>query len=227
MRLRVGFLLAALLTTAPAARAASVTIDFESFAEFDEPGTMSTVLGDVQFVGATVLTGFNASGGFGNLNDDDFPPRSGTNVVSNLLVDLNAGAVVYGPLSLNFENPLYSFLGYFTYNAPLNLLFTLGNGTTTSVDRVGSNLGQDVSSGGALPNEEIRFESALGITGVVITLGSPVHQAYPDATFALDDLTLSNDFPGQSAPVPEPASLLLLGTGVAAAAARRRQQRSR
>lgn len=218
MRLRIGFLLAALFVTAPAARAASFTIDFESFSEFDEPGTLSTPLGDIVFGGATVLRA--ASAGGTSLFEEDFPPYAGSaQVLGNVIVDPQTGAGTFGPMSIGFGASIYSFGGYFTYSSPLTLLFTLGDGSTATVNSLhDSNLGLD-SPPGPSPNELIQFSSEFGITNLLISLGAPLHPFYSEATFALDNLTVSNDLP-----VPEPGTLLLLGTGAATAYVRRRRQ---
>lgn len=219
MRLAFGtVLLGALLLISAPASAATITLDFDSFADLEELGTVSTAVGDVTFTGSTVLHAFAAGG---SLFEDDFPPRSGTGVATNLVVDQSAGVATYGSVSLSFASPIYSFLGYFTYSSPLEFLFTLGNGGTATVSsQYENNLGLDFLNP---TNEEIQFVSAFGIIGVTISTGLPPHPFYSEATFALDDLTLSNDFP-TTAPVPEPGTLILLGTGAATAYIRRRRQ---
>ena len=174
--------------------AGALTIDFEGQSD-------SAVLTDeytgVIFSNATVITAGIT------LNEGEFPPHSGTNVV------FDDG----GEMTIAFSTPVTNVGAYFTYGVPLTLSFydSLDNleGTLT----FSSNL---VSSGNP-PNEFLSFASASGISKAII-LGDPA-----GASFVMDDLT----FNPLSTAVPEPSTLLLLAggfwgiAGVAKAAGRR------
>src|ERR1035437_8615795 len=90
----------ALLAVSPLLHAGLLT--FEGFPD-------STVLAN-QYPGGVFPNAIILSAGI-SLNEFEFPPHSGTNVVSD-----NGG-----PLSIGFSSPIQSFTGYFTYAEPLTL----------------------------------------------------------------------------------------------------------
>src|SRR6266404_2412581 len=89
---------------APLASADTVTINFENLGDSTIIGS-SYVANGVIFSGAAIATA-----GF-SLNDAEFPPHSGVNVA----IDAT------GPITLSFSTPISSFLGFFTYAAPISL----------------------------------------------------------------------------------------------------------
>ncbi len=179
----IGAVVVLTLAIAPARPALATVIGFEGFAD-STPFT--TPLPGLTFTNATVLT----SGV--SLNDLEFPPRSGDNVV------FDAG----GLMTIAFATPQARVGGFFTYSVPVTL---------TAFDAADAVLGIDLSdfgsnrglSGeiGSIPNEFLSVASPGGIVRVTIE-GDPF-----GGSFTLDDLT--------STPAPSP--LLLLAAGVAGA----------
>lgn len=167
----------------------ALPLDFEDFT--DSSPLTNEIIG-FTFSGGTVLTA-----GVG-LNEIDFPPRSGTNVLAALL----------GSLTVIANVPFGQFSAYFTFDEQLmfsgfdvagNLLFSFNS-------PINSNLGSNSLIGFAAP--EI---SSL----VIATQGS--------TPFTMDDLDVST----VTVTVPEPGTLALLPLGLLAAAYIRRRRNER
>jgi hypothetical protein len=195
-------LLAAFLANTPALLADVIT-DFESFADLED---ITTQIPGVTFSNALILM----SGGF--LNDVDFPPHSGLNVVTD-----SPGSL----MTLVFDQAMFSVGAFFTYNSPL---------TMSGYDAADNFLGSVTSLFSAnctgcsdpSPNELMQLAGIGDITKVVITTGGLF-------SFTMDDLTAISAIPDDQNPdpIPEPGSLILLGTGLSALVARRRKQAMR
>src|SRR5258707_9878441 len=84
------------------ARADTVFLNFESLVDSD---IVTNQFSGLTFQNTIVLTSGTS------LNEFEFPPHSGSNVVS----DNN------GPITIVFASPIVSFSGYFTYAEPLAL----------------------------------------------------------------------------------------------------------
>ena len=185
---------------------ASTIIDFESpLAGLD---VLTNQLSGLSFSNTSVL----ASGSIGGtLNEFEFPPRSGTNVVSD----------TGGSLTITFDSPLLTVGGYFTHLTGLTFqAFDLFNTSLGSVSSSFANNLLTSGDSGSSPNEFLQFTSALGIKSVTIT-GDP-----GGGSFTLDDLTLT-DLPLQSTPIPEPSTIVLVLGGLAPLLRHYRARRSR
>jgi hypothetical protein len=196
MKLAMTVLVALMVAGVPGrAAAAPITINFDALGEFESVG--ATFAG-LTFVNATVLTAGSS------LNELELPPHSGSNAV------FDDG----GPMFINFDTPVFSFGGFFTYAGPLTLTAfdTSHNviGIVTSL--FSSNLGLSGSVGSS-PNELLELISGTGIGSILIAsdLGG--------GSFVLDDAT----FDTSPTPVPEPGTLSLVLLGGVAALVRRRR----
>ena len=174
--------------------ATSLVITFDTLTDGD---LVTNQFAGTHFINAQVL-----AAGI-SLNEFEFPPHSGVNVVTD-----SGGAI-----AISFDNALAGFDGFFTYLQPLTLqAFDAGHsllGTVTTSPLFASNL---VLSGdaGSLPNEFLSFSSAAGIASVIIT-GDAL-----GGSFTLDDATLTSlppQGPGPT-PVPEPGTISLVAIGV-------------
>jgi hypothetical protein len=166
-----------------------------TFEGFADSTALTNQYAGLAFSNATILTAGIS------LNEFDFPPHSGTNV-----------AVALGQtMGLSFAAPVAYVGGYFTYVGAVTMTaYGAGNAVLGSVS---SAFGSNSVSSGTPPTEFLSLAFA-GIESVTFSLPSPT------AAFTVDDIVYG-DRP--DAPVPEPASLLLLGTGIAGMAARRRR----
>jgi hypothetical protein len=161
------------------------TIDFEGLVDLTPVTNQYSSLG-VDFLGATVLTAGVS------LNEFEFPPYSGSNVVYD----------ESGPITVNFSIPMLDVGGYFTYLYPVTI--TAYDISNSIVDTITSSYFSNTAlSGdpGSSPNEFLQVAYAGGISWVEMA-GDPI-----GGSFTMDD------FGGT--PVPEPATLLLLGSGLA------------
>ena len=181
-------------------RAQAAPITFEGLTEGDVLD--GTQFPGLTFSGGTVLTLESAGG---SLNEYDFPPRSGSNVVGN-----------EASLTISFQSQIQSFSAFFNYTSALSI---------EAFDAFGNPLGA-VSSlfdnngpfGGAYnPSELITLSVLAGISSITMST------ADAGGVFTIDDL----DFTAAplTAPVPEPGTLLLVLTGIGAIARRVRASR--
>jgi hypothetical protein len=179
------------------ASADPLLFDFENLNDGDAVGGM---LGsDVTFTNGVVLAASIS------LNELDFPPHSGTNVVAD-------GG---GPLRLDFSAPISSFAAYFTYTAPLTFQFF--DGSSNLLGTLGSLFGDNTFSSGGATNEF--FNGVFLGTSFLTITGNEF-----GGSFIMDDLSFDI---ADVAPVPEPGSLMLLGSGIAAAIAYSKTKKGR
>lgn len=157
------------------------TINFDNLQDSQVVGSAYAANG-VIFSGAVIATAGIT------LNESDFPPRSGNNVV----IDAT------GPITLSFATPVSAFSGFFTYLAPLTLD---GFGSSNQLLATATSaFSQNFVSSGNQPNELISLVSATGMTFVTIT-GDPT-----GGSFALDDVSFT---PVPTVPEPDALSLIL------------------
>jgi PEP-CTERM motif len=191
MRRIGGLLLSAIFLLYPKLGSASTIVNFESLNDSD---VVTNQIPGLAFVDATVLTAGVS------LNEFEFPPHSGANVV------FDDG----GPMSIVFAVPQLTVGGYFNYVA--GLTFQAFDASHTLLGSQTSSFTSNLAlSGevGSTPNEFLQFTSVTGIGSITIT-------ADPGGnSFTLDDLTLTPLANGT--PVPEPTTLVLVLTGAAAA----------
>jgi hypothetical protein len=187
--------LAACLSTLPApAAAAPITIDFEDDGFFDLETV--TQIGEVTFSNTLLVTD-PANGG--SLNEVDFPPHSGFNVITEF----------GGPMTISFLNPVDTFGAFISHAADLTINFYgVGGGLLGAVSSATPTLG----------SHELFATALTGISFLTFT------SAIGAGSFTLDDLSF-NTVDGTE-PIPEPSTLLLVGTGVAALVRRRYTQRN-
>jgi hypothetical protein len=121
-----------------------------------------------------------------SLNEFEFPPHSGVTVVSD----------DGGPMMLSFSVPFLSVEGYFTYATPVTLT---AFSDPFGMNPIGSVMSLFKSNLGS--NEPLQL-SGIGPIGSIKITGDPL-----GGSFTLDDFN--------GAPIPEPASVLLLGSGLA------------
>ncbi len=169
------------------AGAASITLDFESFLDGDN---LSTQLPGLTFTN-TVIYSAGAS-----LNELELPPRSGSNVASDL----------GGAITVTFDTPVAAIWAYFTYLVPVTLdAYDSGNKLLGSVSASFlTNLAQS-GDPGSTANERLQVAFAAGIARLVVT-GDP-----GGGSFVMDDLAFGDL---ESSAVPEPSTQFLFGGGL-------------
>jgi hypothetical protein len=159
------------------------------FEQFPDSYAVTNEIAGLAFSGATVLTAGVS------LNELDYPPTSGVNVL----------AALSGMLNINLSDPAEHFSAYFTYAAPLTFTaFDIGlNQLFSVVSPTASNLGANY----------LFSYSAPAISSVTITSAN----ATP---FTVDDVDVA-----AAVPLPEPGTLGLLALGALCALSARRQRR--
>lgn len=204
--------LASLAISSPAS-ASAITIDFESFGFIDgvdvppPVGTLSNVGNsgvDVTFVDAVVLT----SGPAGALNEFDFPASSASNVAAaDSLLDITFSALVYNvSAEFNYFLQQGTFLTFAAYDASDVLISSTPSDFSNNTGTFGEL--------GSAPKELLSLFLPQGFSKLRIS---------GNGSFTIDDLTFDPQAPDQTAPVPEPGTLLLVGGGAAALIRKRRQ----
>ena len=194
--------IASLLLTCSLSASAQL-IDFEGVEDLTPLTVQYSGLG-ATFSNATVLTAGIS------LNEFEFPPFSGDNVV------VDDG----GELQVIFESGVTSLFGYFTYIAPLTLrIFDIDGNEIASA---GSFYSDNTVSSGNPSNELLGFMSAVEIYSFTVG-GDPL-----GGTFVLDNFafTFSGTNPGA---VPEPSTYLVgfCALGVVTLIRLRRARRAR
>jgi hypothetical protein len=178
-----GLLCASLLMLGTETARAAIVIDFEGLGDLT---AVTNQFAGVQFSGATVLTAGVS------LNEFDFPPRFGSNVVFD----------ESGPITITFAVPVLAFHAYFTYTAPLSIVaYDAGNSpVSTDLSNFSSNLAclggvpPCLADAGSSPNELLSVAFAGGISSLSIT-GAPL-----GGSFVMDDVTAVTP----TAVIPEP-----------------------
>jgi len=154
-------------------------IDFEGF---PDSTVLTNQITDLSFTNTKVITAGIS------LNEFEFPPNSGENVV------FDSG----GPITITFLAPVSYVGGYFTYTTPVTI-----TAFDASSDLIGSIISQfstnTALSGdvGSSPNELISV-SFSGISKVIIEGDSQ------GGSFVMDDLTF----------LPEPGTAMLICSGL-------------
>jgi Subtilase family len=165
---------------------ADTTLNFEGFPD-------STIL-TTQYSGLTFTNAIILTSGI-SLDEFEFPPHSGVNVVS----DNN------GPMTIDFSSPITTFSGYFTYLEPLSLdAFNASSSLIASASSEFSN--NEALSGdlGSSPSEFIKLGFAAGISSITIT-GDPL-----GSSFTMDDITYTSG----TSTIPEPRALPVVFVGM-------------
>jgi hypothetical protein len=185
-----------LLAIPPASNAAPVIVDFEGFADNT---ALSNQIAGLTFTNATVLRAG------ATLNEFDFPPFSGASVAYDL----------GGNLTVDFASLVYSVSARITYVTRVTLTaFDAGLAAVATANTVFTNNTATGGNVGSAPNELITVSWASGISRVRFT-GSP-----DGGSFVIDNLTYDTG----AASVPEPATLGLLGLGLAGIGIARRRK---
>lgn len=187
------------------ALAAPVVIDFEAYSDTT---ALNNQIAGVTFSNATVI-----SAGV-TLNDLEFPPRSGNNV----LLGLNR---IFSPFMIDFQSPVSSVGAYFTY-ASMGLVLTAYDQNLVAIGSVSSLFFSNTAlSGdvGSSPNEFLGIDYSLGISRITVTDPNNLQ----NNAFVLDDLTY--DTAGvRVLPEPDSLAMLLSAIGIGAGLRRYRKQ---
>lgn len=166
------------LLCAPAALLCATTLNFEGLPD----GTFL----DNQYSGLTFSNALILTAGI-SLNELDFPPHSGVNVVTDFS----------GPISVVFSTRILSVSAYFTYTVPITMAaFDASSHEIGSARSAFSSNAALSGDPGSAPNELLRLNSTVPIHTLTIT-GDP-----SGGSFVMDDLTYSTS----GSVVPEPGT---------------------
>ncbi len=187
----------------PASAFQFYTLDFEGFAN----GTTLTNQYASQHVTFDFLgAGFWRSSGIIGTPPAGIPPRSGVNTVS-----------LAGWSRINFDVDVFHWEGYFTMQGFWNSYIGVAG-----YDAAGNAIGDNGLFGFGPTNRYLSLSSTTGIRSLLLFSEepntSPVQSWMDDMSY-----TTAGNAPGN--PVPEPASLLLFGTGLVGAFAARKRLR--
>lgn len=189
MLIRKWYLICVAMLTMNWAEASIVQVNFDSL---NDGETLTNQISGLTFTNSMVL-----SAGI-SLNEFEFPPHSGSNVVYD-----DGGAI-----SIAFADSITAISAYFTYADPVRLtVYGVGNallGFVTSNAAFDSNLALS-GTAGSNPNELLYFASTSEIWRVEIE-GSEF-----GASYTMDDLSYVPYEGGNSIPEPTSAALVLAG----------------
>jgi hypothetical protein len=214
--LTAGMVIAALLVGRATASATPITFDFESLSTSSGTSTVTQTVG-----GVTVTVDRQDSAALTVQDLGGSPPAFGSRTIGNFIGGFTApGSTLVVSFSSAVSSAGISF-GDFggDDDSPVVLnAFSGTNGTGTNLGSVSISypLANDLDNG----NSAIGTLglSAVGIQSFTVASGGP----FPGSLY-FDNVTVDTS---AAASVPEPASMLLVGTGVAALVARRRARRS-
>jgi hypothetical protein len=162
-------------------------IDFETLLDYDNI-TNQYASQHVTFADAFALTA-----GY-SLNEFDFPPHSGQNVA------FSEESIMH----IYFDAPVNEWQAYFTYAAPVTINALDESGVV--IASLVSSLSENYVSSGNAPNELLSFELGSNLNRTFSSLEIIGGDPY-GGSFVMDDMGYNV--------VPEPGTLLLLGTGIA------------
>lgn len=133
-----------------------------------------------------------------SLNEFDFPPSSGDVAIGD----------DWAPIEITFDNPTQDIFANFTYGSQL---------TFSAYDATASLIGTYTHP--SFENYGFTEQIALSFTGV----SSLIIAGEWDGSYIMDDF----NFNSVAAPVPEPATMLLFGTGLAGIVGSRIRKKSK
>jgi len=162
---------------------ADFTLNFEALEDLD------FVTNQYASYGVTFANALALEAGI-SLNEYDFPPHSGSVVISDDA----------GPMRLDFSVPVTTISGYFTYVSPLTMsAYDSGDGLLASIN---STYSENTTTSGNPTNDFLDLTYLGGIHHVIIE-GDPF-----GGSFTLDDLAVSQ------VPVPPQVWPMLVFSGL-------------